>query len=266
MHMYLHKHVFVCECTRTRIHICAHTHTRSHADIPGADKPPTMCVITMVKNEHAKFASFIPYYLGEGADFIYVIDDRSDPPLAYDHPAVRIDHINAKTYSPRPKLYRARAKQSEIIEEGIEQVIFKHDCKWTVSVDVDEFVTTIRNERNTVKEELELSFQEHAVIDIPWVSMAYDRPVNNVLFDMVYRWDHDLPHYQKFMNRVLFNVDVSVFEPINQAVGGGGAYIRFNTLQNQYHMKSRKYKYSMSEHPSVLRHKIMQMLYSKQTP
>lgn len=225
----------------------------SLSDIAAHGRAPTLCVIAMIKNEHDKFASWIPYYLGEGADFIYVIDDRSDPPLEYAHPNVRIDHINGLLYAPGPKLYKTSSKQTNILEEGIEKVIFQRDCKWTMSVDVDEFVTTIRNERNTVKEELELHFQDYQVIDVPWVAMAYDRPVKHLLFDMVYRWDHDIPHHQKLQafvssekfkrftfTKPIFRSDrkCHLVESVHGAGGCEGPYYRVDGVTRSRHTRT----------------------------
>ena len=73
------------------------------------------------------------------------------------------------------------------------------DCTWVAFVDVDEFITTRRNEERTTREEMLLSFSNFDAVHVPWIfyGNALDPDVHvekDVTQEVLWRWNHSKHH------------------------------------------------------------------------
>jgi len=76
----------------------------------------------------------------------------------------------------------------------------KNKFEWIISVDVDEFITTKKNIKNTIKDELTTTFKDVDCIKIPWVMMSCnnkDKNPKSILQENTFRWNHDKKHPHK---------------------------------------------------------------------
>ena len=142
-------------------------------------------LMTRCKDEYF-VSEFVGYYLNQGVDRVYIIDDDSFDKSIYDsiinNPKVTIifenDIIN-KNYAS--KLY------SDIRD------LFE----WLIYLDVDEFVLTKAHSSNTIRDELVNTFSNVDCIKIPWVMMSSNKQIQSpesILTTNLWRWDHDLKH------------------------------------------------------------------------
>jgi hypothetical protein len=151
-------------------------------------------LITRCKDEYF-IQEFCDYYLSQGVEHIYIIDDNSCDKSIYN----KLIHQKNKYASSVFIIYKggmfettAQMKEVNILYSEI-----KHKYKWMISVDVDEFITTKKNMTKTIREELETTFKDIDCIKIPWVLMACNRlekSPNSILKYLTYRWNHDLKH------------------------------------------------------------------------
>ena len=143
-------------------------------------------LITRCKDEFF-IKEFCDYYLSQGVDKIYIIDDNSNDKSIYNNInnnrvlIIYIKDININNYAD--KLYKK----------------IKHDFKWMIYCDVDEFITTKKNITNTIKDELNTTFKDVDCIKIPWVMMSTKliKNPNSVLLENIYRWNHNKKHPHK---------------------------------------------------------------------
>jgi hypothetical protein len=156
-------------------------------------------LITRCKDE-PYIAEFVRYYLSQGVDHIYVVDDDSDAHL-YDtihtNPCVTIVKHKINNWKHQfvgcSRLYKSIRNQYD----------------WIINVDVDEYITTKKNGRNTIRQELETTFKDCMCVKVPWVMMSINNQQKNppsLLETNVYRWNHDNKHVarikeKKFMCR-----------------------------------------------------------------
>lgn len=141
-------------------------------------------LITRCKDEYF-VKEFCNYYLREGVDRIFIIDDNSNDPSIYngiDDESVEIIYekdIITRNYAN--KFYRKIRRQYE----------------WMIYVDVDEYITSKKTPENSIRQELLSTFKEFDCIKIPWVMMScngVEQSPKSVLRTNVYRWDHDRRH------------------------------------------------------------------------
>ena len=99
-------------------------------------------LITRCKDEFF-IKEFCDYYLSQGVDKIFVIDDDSNDKSIYDtiHDA-RVQIIYEKNVFPNIK-NGSNKGQMILVNKYYKQV--KNNFKWMISVDVDEFITTKKN-------------------------------------------------------------------------------------------------------------------------
>jgi hypothetical protein len=65
---------------------------------------------------------------------------------------------------------------------------------------MDEYITTRRNVKNTIRDELETTFKDCDCVEIPWVMMSFNSIEKNpesLLKTNTYRWNHDMKHPTK---------------------------------------------------------------------
>lgn len=141
-------------------------------------------LITRCKDEFY-IKEFCDYYLKQGVDKIYVIDDNSADKSIYHNLTDPKVHI----------IYAAN-----IIKSNYANTLYgaiRKEFTWMIYVDVDEFITTKKNIQNTIRDELQTTFANYDCVKIPWVMMACNKRRMNpqsVLLENVYRWNHDLRH------------------------------------------------------------------------
>tara|TARA_B100000886_G_scaffold332894_1_gene286144 strand:- start:5310 stop:6965 length:1656 start_codon:yes stop_codon:yes gene_type:complete len=142
-------------------------------------------LLTRCKNEKY-ISSFVDYYLDQGIDNIYIIDDNSYDISIYNN---IINYSNVKIYY-----------EKNIISRNTAQKVYneiKNDLDWLIYVDVDEYITTKKNKYDTIRNTLLTTFKNADCIQIPWVMMSFNSILNdpdNLLETNTYRWNHDLKH------------------------------------------------------------------------
>lgn len=145
-------------------------------------------LITRCKDEFF-IKEFCDYYISQGVDKIYIIDDNSDDKSIYDN--IKDEKV-AVVYENNIFVNQHQMSAVNKIFNKIRQ-----DFEWLISVDVDEFITTKKNIDNTIREELQLTFNNIDCVKIPWVMMSCNKLQKNpesVLQTNIYRWNHDKKH------------------------------------------------------------------------
>ena len=161
---------------------------------------PFLCSITRVHNEHVKFKSFIEHQLREGFDIVMFLDDRSKPPHYSAEPRVRIRQVD---FSILEEMNRKAGRivinpyGLSFVKDYVKAELMS--CTWIAYVDVDELVTTRRNERRTVRDELASTFADVDSVHVPWIfygnDLATSPPVyNDVALEILWRFNHSLHH------------------------------------------------------------------------
>ena len=148
-------------------------------------------LITRCKDEFF-IKEFCDYYLSQGVDKIFVIDDNSNDKSIYNNiNDKRVEIIYEKNvFSSRGQMLLVNKYYNKI----------KRNFKWMISVDVDEFITTKKNINHTIKDELNTTFKDVDCIKIPWVFMSCnnrDKNPKSILLENTYRWNHDKRHPHK---------------------------------------------------------------------
>lgn len=146
-------------------------------------------LITRCKNEFF-IKEFTDYYLSQGVDTIYILDDNSDDKSIYDNITDNRVIIKFKDnivgdndvtgMKPVNKLYSR----------------VKDDYEWIICVDTDEFITTKKNFDKTIRDELKTTFKNVDYIRIPWVLMSstLDKNPTSIIDSIVHRVNQDIRH------------------------------------------------------------------------
>ena len=146
-------------------------------------------LITRCKDEFF-IKEFCHYYLSQGVDKIYVIDDNSNDKSIYNDindSRIKIIYEN--------NLFKSRKNQMHVVNKYYKEL--KHKFKWIISVDVDEFITTKKYITHTIKDELNTIFKDVDCIKIPWVMMSCnnrDKNPKSILLENTHRWNHNKKH------------------------------------------------------------------------
>ena len=145
-------------------------------------------LITRCKDEYF-IEEFCTYYLSQGVDTVYIIDDNSNDKTIYDNV------VNNKRIEIR--------YEKDIIKNNYANSLY-HEIKdsfdWMICVDVDEFIATKRNPNYIIRDELESTFKAFDCVKIPWVMMScnsVEKSPERILEENLYRWNHDLTHENK---------------------------------------------------------------------
>jgi len=151
-------------------------------------------LVVRCKNEPF-IQEFIEHYFREGIDFIYIIDDAS----SLEYPKKVLKHKRVKIFW-----------EDNIILKNIVSTIYqkiKSNTHWLIYVDADEFITTRKNNQNTIRDELSTTFSNIDCIKVPWVLMSCNNKEKNpkiLLKENIYRWNHDIRHENKKSNKEKF--------------------------------------------------------------
>lgn len=177
-----------------------------------AKKRDFLTVICRVRDEHFLMKTFVPYYLSQGADRIYIIDDGSKAP--YDETIVadkRVVLMNARL---------ARSKKDQMADVNALYNRLRTRTEWVMCVDADEFVYATPK-HDTIRSMLQKEFSNVDCVHVPWVMFSFEgreRDAREVIADYRMRWNHDAKHPHpngSFKNRCRYNyIDVkSIFRP-----------------------------------------------------
>ena len=121
-----------------------------------------IAVITRCKNE-PYVSEFVNYYLNQGIDHIYILDDLSKSGT-FDGV---VDHSQVSIIPHEIKDWSVQFVGCQNVYEDI-----KDKYEWIIVIDMDEYITAIKNPDNTIKQELETTFKDYDCIKIPWIMMS----------------------------------------------------------------------------------------------
>lgn len=110
---------------------------------------------------------FCDYYLNEGVDKIYIVDDASTDKSIYT-PLLN----NNKIHITWKEKHESQTALNHVYFGLYEKI--KNDFEWMIICDVDEFITAKRNLHNTIRVELSTTFKDVDCVKIPWVMMAFN--------------------------------------------------------------------------------------------
>jgi hypothetical protein len=150
-------------------------------------------LIVRCKNEQY-VTEFVNYYIKQGIDKIYIIDDNSNKEIYKDvinNEKVLINFDKNNKFVNNNDQFKTCVKLYNQIKNLFE---------WIIIVDMDEYITTKKNINNTIKEELQTTFKDCACVKIPWVMMScnsIEKNPESLLKTNTYRWNHDKKHINK---------------------------------------------------------------------
>ena len=150
-----------------------------------------LTVLTRSRNSNVFLESFVKHYLAEGVDEIYILDDNSTeqiPEYVANNPKV---FIYESTCFEGPNVVPLQDTRL------LYQHLLKDLTEWLIFVDIDEFITTRRNSKKTIREELETTFKEADHIKVPWVLFTSNNKIKDpkqILLENTWRWNHDKKH------------------------------------------------------------------------
>jgi hypothetical protein len=146
-----------------------------------------IALITRCKNE-PYVGEFVNYYLNQGIDHIYILDDMSKDGTF----AKVLNNDKVTITQHKIESWDKQFVGCQNVYKGI-----KDKYEWIIVIDMDEYITAIKNINNTIKQELETTFKDYDCIKIPWVMMSCNSIKKNpeiLLETNIYRWNHDNKH------------------------------------------------------------------------
>ena len=177
-------------------------------------------LITRCKDE-IFIKEFCDYYLSQGVDQIFIIDDNSEDKSIYEN--INDNKVNILFDMCKNKAHNKDKCSKDCLcnRKILNKVynIIRLNLNWLIHVDVDEFITTKKNIKKTIREELKTTFKDNDCIKIPWVMMGCNKRKKNpksILLENVYRWNHDKKHpnkHWKFGCRYDFIEIKCIFKP-----------------------------------------------------
>lgn len=150
---------------------------------------PFLGLLTRCKDEPF-ISEFCDYYLSEGIDKIIIIDDNSDNKSIYD----KINNNDKIKIIYNPTSINNRILASKVYKK------IRKNFTWLIYCDVDEYICTKRNSKETIRHQLKNKFRKVDCIKIPWVMMSSNKREKNpdsLLKDTIFRWDHNKKHPNK---------------------------------------------------------------------
>ncbi len=161
------------------------------------DSKVFLSVLCLIRNEQKLLREFVPYYLSQGVDQIYFLDDRSTAP--YDdfitqHPNIQFIKLDTANVGV-PTLNHIKS----CIQKVYLQI--RNQTTWLIVVDADEFITTRLNKTRTIRDELETTFKHADCVKIPWVmfgSSGNQKTPESILKSCIYRWNYDKQHIHPY--------------------------------------------------------------------
>jgi len=166
-------------------------------------------LITRCKEE-PYIDEFVKYYFFQGVNVITIIDDDSHKKRQLYHSIIQSTEYKVNIFKGELagdlKNMCTGSKvvnlvfDKDIIKKNSANAVYKkikQFFNWMMYIDVDEFIATRRNERNTIRDELLTTFKDVTCVKVPWVLMSSNSIENNplsLLDTNVYRWDFDKKH------------------------------------------------------------------------
>jgi len=141
-----------------------------------------LALLTRCKDE-PYVAEFVAYYLSQGVDHIYILDDDSDQAIYARVADPRVTVVPGKNITRDDNVGRREFYPT-----------LRH-YQWLIHVDLDEYIATRKHPRRTIRRELETTFRGAHLVRVPWVFMACNSQKRNppsLLQANVYR-----PHYDR---------------------------------------------------------------------
>ena len=195
------NHILIIFTICILIHIicvCLYTYTCKNKE--SYQNRDFLSIICRVKNEHFHLDTFVPYYLSQGVDKIYFIDDNSERPY--------LCAIHDKVKFIPSTLARKTNKQMADVSVLYKRI--RHHTKWILLIDADEYIYTKGN--STIRSLLQTEFRNVDCINIPWAMFSFENREHDgedVIMDYTYRWNHDKTHVHKnpksMKNRCRYN-------------------------------------------------------------
>ena len=145
---------------------------------------------------------FCDYYLKQGVDDVYIIDDDSEDKTIYnflDSPR----YVNVNLIKTTRQYHDATTSNNPLNTNDETNKLYgsiRHDYEWMIYVDVDEFITTKRNFAMTIREQLQNINTQHPHVHwilSPWVLMSGLHNIENpksILSSILYRHDQNIKH------------------------------------------------------------------------
>lgn len=128
---------------------------------------------------------FVQYYLNEGVDMIYILQDADGSAELPERPNVHI--IRSMSFAAN-QLYDVNQLYTQIRELHT----------WFLFLDCDEFISCVNQEKGkSIRDMLFSTYKDVDCIMVPWVMMACnhrDTNPDSLLKGIVHRWDHDKKH------------------------------------------------------------------------
>jgi hypothetical protein len=144
---------------------------------------------------------FVNYYIKQGIDKIYIIDDNSNKDIYNDV----INHEKVCVIFDEKYIINEKCREFYGCNQLYTQI--RYNYEWFIIVDMDEYITTKKNIHNTIRDELETTFKDCMCIKIPWVMMScnsIEKNPDSLLTTNVYRWNHDHKHVNNISNEHKF--------------------------------------------------------------
>ena len=172
-------------------------------------------LIVRCKNE-PYVTEFVNYYIKQGIDKIFIIDDNSNKEIYKD--VINNEKVNISF--DKNNVIKDKTNQFDSSNQLYKKI--KNRFEWIIVVDMDEYITTKKYINKTIKEELETTFKNSMCIKIPWVMMSCNLIKNNpdsLLKTNIYRWNHNNRHINNKSNENKFrcrydNIEVKcIFKP-----------------------------------------------------
>ena len=151
-------------------------------------------LITRCKDEYF-IKEFCDYYLSQGVDRIFILDDESNDKTIYKD-VIKYEKVQIFFLDNVFKL--TNSHQMSRVNQLYKKI--KGNFKWMISVDVDEFINVRKNPDNTIRKELETTYKNVDCIKIPWIMMSSNRikkSPSKILQGITYRWNHSKRHPNK---------------------------------------------------------------------
>jgi hypothetical protein len=141
-----------------------------------------LALISRCKDE-PYVAEFVKYYLSQGVDMIYILDDNSNQDIY-------------KDVLQNPKVTVVPGTNIVVGHNGLRAFYptIQHKYEWLIHVDMDEYIATRKRAEATIRQELETTFKDVHWVFVPWVFMSCNSLEKNpacLLQTNVYRPDYD---------------------------------------------------------------------------
>lgn len=154
---------------------------------------------------------FVEHYIREGVDMIYIVDDNSS--LPYNKEVLKNGKVKI--------FFEKDIIENETVDEIYDKI--KDQTEWLIYVDIDEFITTKKENTKRIRDILIDTFSEVDCIKVPWVMMsanAKEKNPKSLLEEITWRWNHDKRHVSrgKLVHKFRCRYDCieikSIFKPL----------------------------------------------------